>query len=362
MTRKLVTIRRVDQVAKHPNADSLDLIRIGGWQVVAKLGEFKEGDFCVFFEIDSILPDVLQFKFLIDKQGKYYERGLGARLRTIKLRGSVSQGLALPLSSFPHFFTRVQHDVASHLDEDFTEAFGVYKYEPPKAGEPGALAGNAAGAWPAGFPKTDQERIENCYNEMLNLTIDGEPLDWIVEEKMEGSSITLFAEDGVFGVCSHNVNLKVDDSNLDNRFVKAALKNGWNLIAGLDGNWAFRGELVGPGIQGNIYNLTEDHILIFDIWDIDLQRYLTLDERNEVMNHCAQIGVNAEFVPCVDYVTALPSLDAIISGADGLSIVPGNIKREGLVYKSYKVVKDRFGRDYIPSFKAVSRDYLLSEK
>lgn len=361
MTRKLVTIRRVDQVTKHPNADSLDLIRIGGWQLVSKLGEFEEGDYCFFFEIDSILPDVPQFKFLIEKQGKYYENGLGARLRTIKLRGSVSQGLAMPLAAFPHAGYNFK-DMESLLGHDFSEDFGVYKYEPPKAGEPGALAGNAAGPWPVGFPKTDQERIENCYNEMVNLVNNnGAPLDWVIQEKIEGSSITMFAQDGVFGVCSHNVNLKVDESNLDNRFVKAALKYGWNLIADLDGNWAIRGELVGPGIQGNIYGLTEDHILVFDIWDIDLQRYLDTDEFNEVLGHCDAIGVQVEVVPIVGYARLLPTLDEVISSADGISAIT-HTKREGVVYKSCEVIKDRFGREYVPSFKAVSRDYLLSEK
>jgi RNA ligase (TIGR02306 family) len=357
MERTLVTLRCIDGVVVHPNADALDLLRIGGWQVVSQKGNFARGDLCLFFEIDSILPDQQQFKFLIDKQGKNYSRGIGARLRTIKLRGEVSQGLAIPISEFPGL------DVYA---ENLDERLGVYKYEPVDQG--GSTSVNAKGAWPTWMPKTDQERIENCFDKMGTLawSEDLNPIGgllWNVEEKLEGSSITMYVHDGVFGVCSHNLDLKMDGSNDENMFVKSAVSQGFHLMADCAGSWAVRGELVGEGIQGNIYKLKGREICVYDVWDGLNQRYLTQVERSVFLDGLEGMGVSLYEVP---YLTtggiALPeTVDEIIADANGISALH-HTKREGVVWKATRTVKDRFGREYIPSFKAISREYLLSVK
>lgn len=351
MERNLVTIRRVDDVVKHPNADALDLLRIGGWQVVSAKGNFKTGDLCFFFEIDSILPDAPQFKFLIDKQGKQYSKGLGARLRTIKLRGAVSQGLAIPTSEFP--------EILIHSDVSLDEQLGVYKYEPEE--QAGSVAANAKGSWPAWMPKTDQERVENCYNEMVELT-DRASILWYKEEKMEGSSITIYVKDGEFGVTSRNNDLKID-GNLQDKFIGAAFQAGWDNILSEGRNLAIRGELCGPGIQGNIYKLLVPVIYVYDVWDIDNQVNLTPVERRAFLEYAAQ-ALNIEINPVpslTEEPIQLPLLDAIIEDANGESKI-FYTKREGVVWKSDRVIKDRFGRAFIPSFKAISREYLLTEK
>lgn len=104
--RRLVTVRKINAINPIPNADAIEVATIDGWNVVIKKGEFAVGDYCMFFEIDSFLPaNDGRFAFLAGKGTKTDENGVERiRLRTIKLRGQISQGLALPISAFYEIF------------------------------------------------------------------------------------------------------------------------------------------------------------------------------------------------------------------------------------------------------------------
>ena len=96
--RKLASIQKVWKIEPIENADRLELIRVEGWQCVANKGQFREGDLCVYFEIDSFLPVRPEFEFL---RGSSYKKtdlmGEGFLIKTRKIRGQLSQGLAMPL-------------------------------------------------------------------------------------------------------------------------------------------------------------------------------------------------------------------------------------------------------------------------
>lgn len=344
--RKLVTRRVIKDVIRHPNADSLDLVMVDGWQCISKKGEFKPGDPCIYIEVDAILPEGNPaWQHLVDKQGKHYARGKGARLRTIRLRGEYSQGLVLKTDS-------LQFD-KTILDEDLDSQLGVYKYEAPET----TIAGNAKGAFPNWFPKTDQERVENCFDVVASAGVES----WIAEEKLEGSSITLYTDNGHFGVCSRNVDFKLDVSNASNVFVKTALESGYHAITKLKGRWAIQGELIGPGIQGNIYNLTKPSIYVFDVWDGEKQRYLTAHERMMFLESVRMAtGIAIYEVPRLGVVILPETVEEVIASADGRSALFPT-KREGVVFKSAHTVKNGL-KEKIISFKAISRDYLVSEK
>src|SRR5260221_575643 len=95
--RKLASIQKVLDIQPIPNADAIEVVTINGWKVVSKKGEFKIGDLCVYFEIDSFLPIKPEFEFLRKScYRKMADGSEGFRLRTIKLRGQISQGLVLP--------------------------------------------------------------------------------------------------------------------------------------------------------------------------------------------------------------------------------------------------------------------------
>lgn len=342
--RKLARIIRIDSVAPISGADAIESAKVGGWTVVVKKGEYKPGDLAVYFEIDSFLPSGnAAWQFLIDKSSRLFNGVPGHVLRSIKLRGQVSQGLLLDLGVL-----RVAGVEAESLvvGVDVSDALGVLKYEPPV---PAELSGIARGSFPSRVPRTDQERVQNLANELADWSNDGQ-LTWEVTEKLEGSSCTFAWLDNDLHVCSRNVNLMDVGGN---SLWKSAKELGIleKFSKGYQGrNLAIQGEIVGFGIQGNIYGLRAQKFYLFDIYDVDIGRYMTPEERSEVAQH-----MSLEQVPVIDPKFCLPTvaaMDALLSLADGHSALKGGQLREGLVFKSNQKPV---------SFKAVSNKYLLKQ-
>lgn len=98
--RKMATVQQIVSISPIEGADAIEVARVLNWDIVVKKGEFAVGDFAVYFEIDSWIPTALA-PFLT-KPGhfpKSYNGVEGEKLRTIRLRGALSQGLLLPLSA-----------------------------------------------------------------------------------------------------------------------------------------------------------------------------------------------------------------------------------------------------------------------
>lgn len=165
--RKLVTLRHVDKILEITGADKIELAIVDGWQCVVKKGEFKEGDRGFFFEIDSLVPsDDPRFAFLEPK----------FRVKTIRLRGQLSQGLMMPMSILTEDET--ERLAASPEMDDFTDFFNVQKYEVPSP-----MGGQQKGTFPTHLvPKTDQERVQNLSREILGYTYG----QFEVTEKLDG--------------------------------------------------------------------------------------------------------------------------------------------------------------------------------
>jgi len=96
--RKLATIETISEVLPHNNADLLELVKVRGWQVVIRKGEFKQGDLVVFCEIDSWIPNELAPFLSKGNEPREYEGEKGERLRTVRLRGEISSGLILKIT------------------------------------------------------------------------------------------------------------------------------------------------------------------------------------------------------------------------------------------------------------------------
>lgn len=348
MERQLVTIRKISDLAPIPGADRIECAKIDGWKVVVEKGVFNVGDECVFIEIDSVLPDVEPFKFLVEKNGKtFYNGKFGARLRTVRLRKQLSQGLALPLSAFRSY------DLLT--GKPLEEELGIWKYDPPP---PAELAGMIAGSWPSWLQKTDQERVQNLDPAEL---VDGE---YIMEEKMDGSSMSVWIDEhGTLGVCSRNVSLKIDEpANATNAYIRMAHDSGmlgWlkSNILPQDTPFALQGELCGPSIQGNPYNLDRATFFLFDVYAPRKGGKLPWMERDDVLENMQLSGVKIRSVPTTGNI-ALASIDGdkvegLLKLADGKSMV-GDCPREGIVLKSI--------HDGNLSFKIISNAYLLNEK
>jgi len=173
MERKLAHVEVIENLAPIPGADKIEVATILGWQCVVKKGEFKVGEKVVYIEVDSVLPNKPEFEFLRDRK---------FRIRTIKLRGQISQGLVLPLST-----TGLSYDYFS-IGHDVTELLGITKYlSPSEATEyinqtsihwatkykftnwllrykwfrSLVLPSKTKGGFPNWISKTDEERIQN---------------------------------------------------------------------------------------------------------------------------------------------------------------------------------------------------------
>ena len=320
--RKLASVRRIAELKPIENADAIEAARVDGWWVVSKKGEFNVDDLAVYFEIDSWIPEnIAPFLF----KGREFNGVKGERLRTIKLRGQVSQGLLLPLPP----------GCDDEEGTDLTNELGIQKWEKPI---PAQLQGQMRGNFPSFLRKTDQERIQNKL-EML----DSDEL-WEVTTKLDGSSMTVYWYEGVFGVCSRNVDLKMDQEG--NAFVDTAKKVFDNCdFSGL----AIQGELMGPGIQGNRENLKVHTFFVFDIWVIPEQRYYTPEERQEFCD-----AMQLQHVPILHYGDSIKgrTLDEMLNDAD-LTPSLNHPIAEGLVFKRLD------GQD---SFKVISNRFLLKER
>jgi RNA ligase (TIGR02306 family) len=334
--RKLAKIVEIDALLPIEGADAIECAVVGGWKVVTKKGEYKVGSRAVYCEIDSWIPHKLAPFLSKGKEPREFEGVQGERLKTIKLRGQLSQGLLLNLDDVIPWTNSYQ------LDEDVSEVLGIIKWEKPINAQ---LAGICKGNFPTLIPKTDQERVQNLTKEIA--VAQGSIYE--VTEKLEGSSMTCYLIAGEFGVCSRNMDLKRDENN---SFWQVAIRNDIeNLMRQRGDNIAIQGELVGPGIQGNIYKLSKPELYVFDIYDIQEGSYITPDLRRAIIT-----GMGLNHVPVLESNFKLETdVEGLLTKAEGHSVL-GDItgpEREGLVFKQVNGGM---------TFKAISNKYLLGEK
>jgi RNA ligase (TIGR02306 family) len=332
--RKLATIRKIEEIKPIGGADLITAYRVDSWWVVDKKDKYNLGSLVVYLEIDSWVPNTLApFLTRAGSQPREYQGVKGERLRTVKLRGQLSQGLLLPLCP-----------LTESLEEgtDVSANLGILKWEIPETGVQGVSRGN----FPPEIPKTDQERVQNLTKEIPKW-IAANCL-WEVTEKLEGSSCTMYLDkEGIFHACSRNMDL-IEDPN--NHFWKVALKHNVRekmLEKGLFG-YALQGELVGPGIQKNIYNLKEHEFYVFDIFYSDC--YLPSVDRSMVVESLGLKHVPI-LLPMCSFVDA--SAEDLLTVAEGNSMLY-DTEREGVVFKCIP--------DPSLSFKAISNKYLLKQK
>lgn len=359
--RKLVTIRTVSEVNPIDGADAIECLTVEGWKVVSQKGNFQPGDQCVYFEIDSFLPKGSElWDDLVAKSSREFEGRVGHVLRTIKLRGQVSQGWCIPVAKmyelFPGFAAK--HDIVGNDREvDFAESIGVVKYEPPIAAE---LAGQVKGAFPSFIKKTDQERCQNLGAQIF-ADLDAK---YEVTVKLDGTSMTVYHDpEQIGGVCSRNLELNtVAIENDGNTMIKIARESGLLQVLEDNPNFAVQGELMGPGIQGNREQLKKPKLFIFDVFNIQTGEYLSPTERAEFLRNVAgdqQRMMNPAFVAHVPVLHAsislralgLTNIDELLAFAEGKSLT--HDVREGVVFKR---LDGKF------SFKAISNKFLLKQK
>lgn len=342
--RKLASVRVISNIQPIPNADKIELVTVDGWNVVvAKDVGHKVGDLVIYCEIDSFLPIREEFEFL--RKSSYKKMGdvEGFRLRTVKLRGQVSQGLILPMSVLNPPDTNIY--VTPFEGLDVTEMLDIVKYEPPI---PAELAGKVKGAFPSFIPKTEEFRIQNLTKEYEEWKYQSKH-KFYVTEKLDGSSATFYVKDGEFGVCSRNLELLETEGNT---FWKVARELDLeNKMKSLGKNISLQGELIGEGIQGNPYKLKGQTIRFFTGYDIDKR------ERIGFIHFTVMImDMGLKYVPVVnpEFGFLLPdTIEEMLQYAEGKSALNPDTEREGVVVRSL---------DGSISFKAISNKFLLNHE
>ena len=334
--RKLASVVKIVDIQPIVGADAIVVATVKGWKVVVKKDEYKVGDLAVYYEIDSFLPIRPQFEFLRKSSFKRMGSSEGFRLKTIRLRGQISQGLLTPIP---------EGIINPKEGDDLTEALDIVKYEPPI---PAQLAGKIKGTFPSFIPKTDEIRIQNFENE-VGFSPVGERV--YVTEKLDGTSFTCYFNNGVFGVCGRNWELSETDDNSLWRMAKVLelkekmTKHGKNI--------ALQGELIGAGINGNLYGLSDHKLFFFTGYDIDKGRRMFFDELEWVL-----FGMDLQMVPVLEkYGFVIPNegniVDYMLKYAEGKSVLNTEVDREGIVVRGLE-------REF--SFKAISNSYLLGSK
>jgi RNA ligase (TIGR02306 family) len=344
MMRKLATVRKISEIRPIEGADAIELAIVGGWQTVIKKNEYRVGDLAVYCEIDSWIPTTLAPFLSKGKEPREFNGVKGERLRTVKLRGQLSQGLLLPVSLIPEA-TFGMPDLPPIEGEDATEALGIQKWEMPI---PAQLAGQVRGNFPTQIPKTDQERVQNLVKEVQEAAAN--ELQFEVTEKLEGSSMTCYLIDGVFGVCSRNLDLK---ETAENAFWQVARREKIEekmRAVPTAGDFALQGELIGPGIQGNIYKLSQCEFYVFDVYNVSGGFYAIPSERRSLID-----DMGLKHVPVLHLFKDLGtgSVADILFDAEGKSWLNPSQEREGIVFK-----ENNGGM----TFKAISNRYLVAEK
>lgn len=335
MERKLASIQVIRDIRPIEEADAIELAIINDWQVVvAKSVGHQIGDHVVYCEIDSFLPIREEFEFLRKSSYKKMDDQEGFRLKTIKLRGQISQGLIVPISIFGDFGWTAYEGL------DVTERLGIIKYEPPI---PAELAGKVKGNFPSFIPKTDEERIQNLTDKYE--TWKTQP--FYVTEKLDGSSATYYFRDGEFGVCSRNLDLEETEGNTFWKIARELKIEEW--LGTQPINYAIQGELIGEGIQGNPYKIKGQTVRFFNAFNIDKYEYLSLEEFESLIS-----SIKLETVPILNRSFQLPNtIEELLQYADKKSELNSGFDREGVVIRSI---------DRKISFKVISNKFLLNEK
>jgi len=449
-SRALAVITRIKSISPIAGADRIELVTFttNGWQCIAGKGEFTVGVLCVFFEIDAFLPKEDRYAVLEGRSNKVMKGREGYRIKSIKLKQVLSQGFAMPLSTknFPELYqNNVNRNVDIEEGADVTEILGVKLYQAPVLGGFGFNIGKCAGGFPTHLvPKTDEPRIQSLKQQDIFRFLSH---PFAITEKVDGTSSTYIHHisqtcdlDGStqdvhkFYVCSRNLSIKepceetitynrpVADEQDEAKILRTDPESLWTRPDGTkmvrcykkekrdsvywdiaykyhikerlekyctknNVSLAIQGEILGPGIQKNKYNLKEAELRVFAIYNINEHTYLNYEQMQETLD---KINLLADdnvptlvLVPCIGINRISPSFALIqqvtqgisntegdklywdwdrfcmfiidvvtkqlIERADGESVLASTM-REGLVYKSmhdpthcrFKVISNKF--------------------
>ncbi len=284
-----VELKKISKIYPHSNADKLELAQVEGitYQFAISKNLYKVGDEIIYFPIDSLLP--LEF---VEQQGIANFLAGKSRVKTVVLRGEVSQGYVASVESVKRFLNNNKckkcesKNIKSkddeygewlclecghrwiiyyyELPEDLTKALGVIKYELP---EVKLSTGNLVGR-PECVYYYDIEGCDN-FPEILNKLMD---LPCMISEKLEGTNYWCSINpEKKISVGQHNNAIENLPDKPEHYFWTVTRRIGFmEILLKLSERYenstvTIRGEMIGPGIQKNYYRLKNCTVFIFDV-------------------------------------------------------------------------------------------------
>ena len=300
---------------------------------MVKKDEFKVGDKVIYFEIDSFLPKgIKQFAFLVEKEprtieGPNGEMIEGHMLRTLRLRGALSQGLVLSPKDFDK-----ELNTQEDLENYFYNELGVFKYDRPLP-----IEDEVIGFYPNFTIKTDSERVQNLSDDVMkNLK---KKATWIPTEKVDGTSSTWWKdENNKLHVAGRNYELELKEGSAHYEIMKK-----YKLEEILEPYEVIKGEIAGEGINKNRLKIKGKTLIVFE-WE---------SPNRELPKELENLKVKEYDLPFPETV------EEAIAQAYGLkSLLNPNVQAEGIVW--WNVERELFEElDFRPNFKAINNKYLL---
>ena len=383
--RKLASIQRILEVKPIEGADRIEMVRVLGWQCVANKGQFKEGDMCVYFEIDSFLPIRPEFEFLRKNCYKNSEvLGEGFRLKTMKFKGQISQGLVLPLKEVgilyiengdnyndarDYIYSAPDGNIYEMIEmisptaynnlnmegTDVTEMLNIREWE---ISERASTGGTIKGNLPYTVRKTDETRIQS----MPELLEEFRGIPYYITTKYDGSSHSVSIDDyGEFHVTGHNYEYKDDGTSAFYEFVKKKeFEEILRQFLATTGHKSItvQGEWCGPGLQKNRLKLAKPNWFVFTI-DIDGHR-VGYKDLCEITKLCEMNMVEVQETGD-DLIVKYPDVDALLKRSEdsvNISKVYRGGQPEGIVIRPMEPVNSKvLGTDL--SMKVINNNYLV---
>lgn len=364
MGRKLASVQKVKAIRPIEGADRIEVVQVLNWDCVASKGQYHVGDLVIYFEIDSLLPDIPAFEFL--KKSAWSQKLNKYKISTHKFRKQISQGLIMPITQLREIYNAINGTSISSIDydegDDLTALLKIEKYEPPVSNGPlGEIINHE---WYV--PKTDEERIQVCAENVLPEYIKREQNEWYASIKLDGTSCTAGLFDDAFLIGGRTQWYK--DENMYTTTVKKYGDLEAKAREYLDATGVyvvFQGELCGPGIQSNRLGLKEKEWFIFNVFVSTTGKYDSYEKLDLIgmLAMCENFGL--KHVPIIDdeykfSFNGYSNTDEIVNGL--LSYVDNfkyrtyfedaspNQVAEGLVFRL---------NDMTNSFKVVSNKFLL---
>lgn len=329
--RKLVKIVTIDDVMPAHNADALELVIVGGWQVVVRKDQnFKKGEKAVYAEIDSCIPvNDHRFNFgeNIIKQASTVNDKKVLKVKTIKLRGNLSQGIVFPVENFGFEDYKVGTDV--------TEELNIFKFNPPvSVGVIGNFDSRVAQV-------SDSERIQNL-TEVWDTICEHK---WVATEKIDGQSITIANDEGKVRLFGRNRELNPEGHNV------FKVISSEEFLEKVPEGFALQGEFFGGKIQKNKLKIDGNDFKVFKVFENG--REVPLDE-------WPQVAVDMR-VPILDIDPTKYTVNELIELVDGMkSTITPNVLAEGVVFhETNGAIIPELGRS---TFKVISNKFLLKDK